>query len=62
MVLGYTRGSKYINHRKNFDYIIAIVFIRAITYAQNKSFLPEGGFDTQSINFLILLILCTIQQ
>jgi hypothetical protein len=29
MVLGHTRGPKYTNHRKKFDYIIAIALIRA---------------------------------
>jgi hypothetical protein len=62
MVLGHTRSPKYINERKKLDYTIAIVFIRAITEAQNTNFLPEGSFETQPIKYFILLILCGIQQ
>ena len=48
MVLGHTKGPKCINHRKKFDYTIAIVFI---SYAKQSL---EANLSTESIEEQIL--------
>ncbi len=53
MVLGHTRGSKYINHRKTLDDTITFVFIRAITYTLAVSYFHVTATRWQPTNQLI---------